>query len=783
MVKESKQRQASILLVEDDKAILEGIADLLWLELGKLGYEPDVRMAEHGVAALSILNNFTPDLIISDIMMPIMGGYVFKEKVQTNPAWVHIPFFFLTAQSDRQAISEGHRSGVERYITKPFDTNELVGQVKTQLELNHQRRMLHQEQFDSLKRDFTWMINHELRTPLTYVSAYFELLKESIAHLEDTGYSEESLRGIQGGCVRLIRLVENFIRVIDIRTGEAQKGFQASAGVIENVSSWLRTTTEAQAKIAAASHITFTENIPDNLPSLWGNRESLTEIIERLLDNAIKFTRIKDNKTADKIITVSAWSDQGQLIIQITDTGVGFPGYASEQIFELFYQHNRSHLEQQGSGTGLSIVKGLVNLHRGRIDAQSEEGIGSTFTITLPAYIPGLAQNISEQMPPKKPVTLLIIEDDPHLLDGLADILELPYNHPYHFNIIRASNGQEGLKRLEKTKPDLIISDIMMPIMDGYAFYQHVRENPNWLHIPFIFLTARGERKDIYKGQILGAEDYITKPYDNDDLVNRVVARLNRYFEQQKSIQHTIEEWKRVILHLLEPDITNPILSVSTYSQRLSNQLQQITNEEELKEPLLGIQAGSQQLTRLIENFIALTELKTGETAKAYHKLREVTVEIPLLLCEAIYECQSEADEVGITLHTPDITNSPPVIAETSLLRRLFSHTLRFFIIACTRQTCQHIYTFVKKADHDKVEIVIEMPQLSLTTYEQALIEALFSRNDQQAFRQLEYGPGLTIVKGLTDLHNGLIELEQDDAGCRLCIQMPIYDNEMPDKA
>ncbi len=781
MHKESGQRQAAILLVEDDKAILEGIADLLLLELGKMGYDLDVQMAEHGAAALRILTGFTPDLIISDIMMPIMGGYAFKEKVQTNPAWVHIPFFFLTAQSDRQAISEGHRSGVERYITKPFDTNELVGQVKTQLELNHQRRMLHQEKFDSLKRDFTWMINHELRTPLTYVSAYFELLKESIAHLDDTGYSEESLRGIQGGCVRLIRLVESFIRVIDLRTGEAQKGFRESVEVIEDVSGWLQTAIEIPANIAAASLITFSQNIPDNLPPLWGNRNSLNEVIERLLDNAIKFTRIKDSATADKTISFSAWSQQQQLVIQITDSGIGFPGYARDQIFELFYQHNRSHLEQQGSGTGLSIVKGLVGLHRGRVDAESEEGVGSTFTVTLPLHQPEATSNGTAPTIVKKPVTLLIIEDDPHLLDGLADILELPYGHPYQFNIIRANNGREGLRRLEKIKPDLIISDIMMPIMDGYAFYQHVRENSNWLHIPFIFLTARGERKDIYKGHILGAEDYITKPYDNDDLVNRVVARLNRYFEQQESVQHNIEEWKRVILHLLEPDITNPILSVSTYSQKLTAQLQQVTNEEELREPLLGIQAGSQQLTRLIENFIALTELKTGETAKAYEKLRGITVELPLLISETIYEYQSEAGEAGITLHLPEITNTPPIMGEVSLLHRLFGHTIRFGMMVCAAQQCTHIYTFVKTDGHNKVEIVMDLPRVSLTTHDQALIEALFIRNDQQAFRLLEYGPGLTIVKGLIDLHNGLVELEQDDAGCRLCIELPIYRNEEAD--
>ncbi len=770
--KETRPKVA-ILLVEDDKAILEGIADLLVLELAKLGYNPDVRMADHGAAALHIMDAFTPDLIISDIMMPIMGGYAFKEHVQNNPRWVHIPFFFLTARSDRQAINEGRRSGVERYITKPFDTNELVEQVKTQLDLNQQRRQLHQEKFESLKRDFTWMINHELRTPLTYVSAYYELLKDSIAHLEDTGYSEESLRGIQGGCMRLIRLVENFIKVIDLRTGATETVFQKKAQLIDFVSPLLKTTVETHENNAAAHHITLECAIPDQLPDLWGDPDSVVEIINRLLDNAIKFTRIQNNGVRQ--ITVSAQENHPHLIIQVADTGIGFPHEAREQLFDLFYQHNRSHLEQQGSGTGLTIVKGLVELHRGRIEAESEENYGSIFTVTLPVY-QGKAtgqETVQESRPRRKPATLLIIEDDPHLLDGLADILELPYNHAYQFRVIQASNGREGLNRLEKYKPDLIISDIMMPIMDGYEFYRRVRETPSWVHIPFIFLTARGERKDIYKGQILGAEDYITKPYDNDDLVNRVVARLNRYFGQQQSVQQNVEEWKRVILHLLQPDIANPILSVSTHSQILTERLQHVSNEEQLREPLLGIQAGSQQLTRLIENFIALTELKTGETTRAFNKLHGTIIELPLLVYEAIYECQHEAEEAAITLHPPVIQTFPPIDGEPSLLRRLFAHAIRFGASVCLTNHQHQIYLKLNSLPQ-QVVVVLEIPNIHLTLTEQSMIESLFSRNDQQAFHQLAYGTNLTIVKGLIDLHNGQAELEQDESGCRLFLRFPI---------
>lgn len=771
-------QKASVLLVEDDKAILEGIADLLTLELSKLGYEPDVRMAEHGSAALHLMNEFTPDLIISDIMMPTMGGYAFKEKVQSNPIWVHIPFFFLTARSDKQAISEGHRSGVERYITKPFDTNELIGQVKTQLELNHQRQQWNQEKFDSLKRDFTWMINHELRTPLTYVSAYFELLKDSIAHLDNTGYSEESLRGIQSGCLRLIRLVENFIQVIDLRTGEAQQAFQEREQTIDYLSSLLLSTIQAQAPIAAAAAIQLQWYIPDHLPILRGDPDRLTDIMNRLLDNAIKFTRIKD--TTNKQITVSAYSSDNQIVIQIADTGIGFPSFAKDQIFELFYQHNRSHLEQQGSGTGLTIVKGLVELHRGRIEGEGHEGIGATFTLHLPVYHPQNHSTPETTTPPhpKKPVTILLLEDDPHLLDGLNDVLELPYDHPYAFKIIQATNGREGLKQLEKHKTDLIISDIMMPLMDGYEFYQRVRENPNWLHIPFIFLTARGERRDIYKGHVLGAEDYITKPYDNEDLINRVAARLNRYFEQQKSMQYGIEEWKRVILQLLQPDITNPIISVSSHSQTLTERLQHVKSEDELKEPLLGIQAGSQQLTRLIENFIALTELKTGETARAYEKFRTTVIELPLLLCEAAQTCSLEAEEAGIIINTPHPEPFPPIEGESSLLRRLLAHAIRFGIVVCMIRGRNQINLICTRLEHT-TQIIMELPGVFLSAQEQAFIHALFINNDSQAFRQLEYGTNLTIVKGLTDLHNGQVELTQDEVACRLLLRFPIIEHTL----
>lgn len=122
--------------------------------------------------------------------------------------------------------------------------------------------------------------------------------------------------------------------------------------------------------------------------------------------------------------------------------------------------------------------------------------------------------------------TLLIVEDNHTLREGLRDMLAFE-----GFNVLTAGNGEEALEQMSTISPDMIISDIAMPVMDGYTFFQNVRSRPDWLTIPFVFLTARGDREDVLAGKNLGAEDYLVKPLTRDELLSAVRARLARSHE------------------------------------------------------------------------------------------------------------------------------------------------------------------------------------------------------------------------------------------------------------
>src|SRR5690606_747749 len=184
---------ATILLVEDDASILDGMGDLL--QIFDIGYEVEILKATNGEEGLALMQQHTPDLIISDIMMPRLNGFEFLAKVRENPAWVHIPFVFLTAKGKKQDIMEGRRSGAELYITKPFVSAELLELVKSQLDRTFQLQQVRQQKFGALKRNILQLLNHEFRTPLTYVTAYYDMLADSLLSVEDTAHLQEYLRG------------------------------------------------------------------------------------------------------------------------------------------------------------------------------------------------------------------------------------------------------------------------------------------------------------------------------------------------------------------------------------------------------------------------------------------------------------------------------------------------------------------------------------------------------------------------------------------------------------
>jgi two-component system sensor histidine kinase/response regulator len=365
---------ATILVLEDDKPLLEGIRDMLELQ----GYR--ILTAINGVEGLRVLESSPkpPDLIVSDIMMPEMDGYQFLAAVQSNPKWVDIPFIFLTAKGEKEDVREGRMLGADDYVIKPFEADDLVVRIASKLRRSRQLRQTQESRVVDIKRRILSVLHHEFRTPLTYVVAYSDLLDGDLSgmSLDDI---KEFLSGVNSGAQRLRRLVENFILLVELETGEAAATFAWRKRPIAEVASIFSSAQESVQQALESTGVTLNILPPSGLPTFVGDAEYLKIVLTRLLDNAIKFS---DKPNA--VVTLSASHDERYVYFHVADNGRGIPPEELSNIFELFYQIDRQRFEDQGTGSGLAIVKRIVELHDGTISVQSQPSQGSTFTVGIP---------------------------------------------------------------------------------------------------------------------------------------------------------------------------------------------------------------------------------------------------------------------------------------------------------------------------------------------------------------------------------------------------------------
>ena len=361
-----------ILVVEDHDLLLLAIRDILEVE----GYS--VLTAMDGIEALKMMEEVTPDLIVADIMMPRMNGYELFEAVRERPAWVPIPFIFLTAKAEKEDRLKGKAMGAEDYITKPFDPEELVIAVRAKLGRSQAIRVASEREFEDLKQQIITLLSHELRTPLTSVYGYTELALEEAAGMPTPEF-QNFLLGIKKGADRLTNLVEDLLLLVRLDTGHVKKEFELLGSVEENLSEIITRATLNHQAIANSKGLKLELDIPEQLPPVRIYEAFVIEILSRLIDNAIKFSRDQGSQ-----ITISAQVENGNIAIAVQDEGIGIPESKMNRLFESFGQLDRSKMEQQGGGLGLVIVKGLANLMHGDITVESTVGEGSTFTLTLP---------------------------------------------------------------------------------------------------------------------------------------------------------------------------------------------------------------------------------------------------------------------------------------------------------------------------------------------------------------------------------------------------------------
>lgn len=367
---------ARLLVVEDDVHLLQGIRDILEYA----GYT--VFTAPSGADGLEMLNELQmpPDLIISDIMMPRMDGYQFFEAVRAKEQWLEIPFVFLTAKGEKHDVRLGKRLGADDYVIKPMDPEDLLIIIEAKLRRRQELRDVMDTEVSDVKHNILTILNHEMRTPLTYMVAYSDMLNTDAENLT-ANELRTYLQGVNNGADRFRRLVENFIMMVELETDEARQNYEWRSRPINDVLPICNEVLENTRVVAEEKNVTIALDIPAQVPAFIGDHEYLRSCLTQLVDNAIKFSATPGEI---KQVALRVNSDAEHVIFAVQDWGRGIPEGEFEKIWLPFYQIDRSQFEDQGAGSGLTIVREIAKLHGGEITLESLPGEGSTFTLTIP---------------------------------------------------------------------------------------------------------------------------------------------------------------------------------------------------------------------------------------------------------------------------------------------------------------------------------------------------------------------------------------------------------------
>lgn len=747
--------------------LLDGFA-ALFLESGAPYYDITPLMALNGSDALALMESVTPDLIVTDVGMPQMDGYELLQAVRARPEWVHIPFVFLTGHSSDSAVRRGRTSGAELYLTKPVDPDELVAVVLAQLDLARSRLQQRAQSADTVRKEILHTLQHEFRTPLGYVTAYYEILADGFLTGDPPEAMSEYLHGIQMGAARLRKLVQELILVIDLFSGNAARAFQETAAPLDDVMVPLRRAYAAVADDARQHDVALHLDLPPHLPPVYGVRRLLFEVFVRLLDNAVKFTAMKrDHAEGGGAVDVSADVAEGVVRCTIRDNGIGIPGSAIANLCDLFYQHDRPNLEQQGTGAGLTIAHGFVTLHGGSIEVESKPGVGSTFTVILPIHDtePAAASPEPAAAPNRRVVTVLLVDDSPLLLDGIADLFDLLGAHSaFEYVVVKADSGFKALRLLDKHAVDLILCDVMMPGMDGYAFLEQVHANPKWVTIPVIFLTAQATESEISRGLRMGVDDYLVKPYNPGELFDVVEARLKRQFAVQDVMQAGFQALRERILSSLTTHLIDPLDTVADHSQALLDGVSAAETPEDLKQSLMAIEVGSNQLATMIADFTLLAELRAGAVNEAGAIRPEPIRYLEELVESACQAALNSADSRPPHLHlTVTRPGTYAVLGNRKLLGDLFRrlahlHTVWPIDVGNAGATVSDLHVEMTHAD-DNVAVRYTYRPKQDTAQLVADMRALIENKDRRAIANPTLNSLLLISSELVALHHGTLRV------------------------
>lgn len=494
--------------------------------------EFDFRFAQSGVEALQLLEqDQTFDMVLSDINMPEMDGFTFIAKLSESAPSIKI--IMISAYADIKNIRKAMNLGAYDFITKPIDFEDLEATIqKTIRDVQVQRQAKRADELaqqneqlqglDEMKSRFFTNIAHEFRTPLTIISGMANQIKENPEQ-----WLEKGIKMIIRNSDSVLNLVN---QILDLRKLEAGK-LQLHP-VQGDVVQYLNYMLESFQSLAESKELQLHFLSGSSALLMDYDPEKLLRIVSNLLSNAIKYT--PEGGNVYLMVDQTLIEQKGYLQIRVKDTGIGIPGTQLSQIFDRFYQVDDSTTRQgEGTGIGLALTKELVKLFEGDIRVESIPDKGSTFTVTIPirqtAPLEAVVQPAEVPLPAQAPdssevishlevsaeelPSLLVVEDNPDVVQYLKACLKGLYQ------LEVARDGQEGIEKAIEMVPDIIISDVMMPRKDGFELCETLKTDERTSHIPIILLTAKTDDEARLKGLKRGADAYLAKPFNKQELI------------------------------------------------------------------------------------------------------------------------------------------------------------------------------------------------------------------------------------------------------------------------
>ncbi|HAV64586.1 MAG TPA: hypothetical protein DCY13_19735 [Verrucomicrobiales bacterium] len=612
----------------------------------------------------------------------------------------------------------------KRLRHQEFELRYQLDRSRLQLEENNRRL----QALDEAKSRFFANISHELRTPLTLLLAPLESLREDISRFDER--TRDWLETMHANGMRLLKLINDLLELVRLDSGSLRLRRTRF-----EVSQFVQGIIAAVQTMAADKGVRLKSHLDPSITSFVADSDKLEKVFLNLIFNAIKFT-----PSGGEITLVAHPADEGGLEFEVRDTGMGIAPDQMKNVFTRFWQaDDSSQRKYQGMGIGLALVKELIEAHDGTVTFKSEVGLGTTFTVTLPAsdeppveteasvagkesseetanpkeewlsrlyrraeMFPGVTPlratvRTDEHGGTNRRARLLIADDEPDILRYLKSNLDSEYH------VFEAVDGLQAVEKAQQYQPEAIVCDMMMPEMDGLEVCRQLRERSVTMHIPILLLTARADEQTKLEALRAGANDFLAKPFSSVELRVRLANLCNSHQMQRqlswqnKKLEATLEQLKETETQLVQ-------------SEKMAS------------------------LGRLSAGIIHEINNPLNYAKTAIHALKQKQALLP--------ETEQADFEEILTDTTDGITRVAQIIADL----RTFSHPNPTAMEQLSlRQIAESSLRFLTGEWRDRIEIVNELPEdLVIIGNRHKLVQVLTNllQNAFDAVKERSYPPG-----------------------------------------